>query len=242
MKFTYSEYQRMIELLNEKGYVITNYTEYAKHERCAILRHDVDYDMKKAVEFAKFENSLNVRATYMILVTSVFYNIFSKEVLDDVAQIIAMGHDIGLHFDEKQYLGEDVDIQKKMVEEINLLKQATGCNNIRTISMHRPSKECIRTNIMVGNDEIVNTYNDLFFKEFKYVSDSRMHWREPILDYINNTQYDRLHILTHSFWYENQEENIGEKLESFINRAKEDRILNLKNNFTNLDEYIEVRV
>ena len=242
MKFTYSEYQRMIELLNEKGYVITNYTEYAKHERCAILRHDVDYDMKKAVEFAKFENSLNVRATYMILVTSVFYNIFSKEVLDDVAHIIAMGHDIGLHFDEKQYLGEDVDIQKKMVEEVNLLKQATGCNNIRTISMHRPSKECIRTNIMVGNDEIINTYNDLFFKEFKYVSDSRMHWREPILDYINNTQYDRLHILTHSFWYENQEENIGEKLESFINRAKEDRILNLKNNFTNLDEYIEVRV
>lgn len=241
MRFTYSEYQRMIELLDRKGYIITNYEEFSKYERCVILRHDIDYDMKKAVKFAEFEKSLNVHATYMVLVTSDFYNVFSKEVSNNIAQIRAMGHDIGLHFDEQKYLGEKENISKRIIEEINLLRQATGCKNIKTVSMHRPSKECIKTNIVYENNEIINTYNNLFFKEFKYVSDSRMHWREPVLDYINSMQYNRLHILTHSFWYEDREEKIDEKLKRFIDCAKGERIWNLKNNFTNLDEYIKER-
>lgn len=241
MSFTYCSYQSMIESLKKNGYTITNYKEYINVERCVILRHDVDYDMSKAVEFAKFEKEVGIKATYMILVTSDFYNIFSRETIDYVTQIIEMGHDIGLHFDEKRYLTNNIDMSDKIYEEVRLLRKAIGYQNIKTVSMHRPSKDCIKKDIINGNDKIINTYNEIFLKDFKYVSDSRMHWREPIMDYIESSRYNRLHILTHPFWYEEQEEEIGLKLERFINRAKRDRTRNLQNNFTNLEEYIKER-
>ena len=61
-----------------------------------------------------------------------------------------------------------------------------------------------------------------------------MNWREPVMDIIKESQYPRLHILTHPFWYYDSELGMKEILEAFIKRAGIERYDALNDNFTNL--------
>ena len=40
-----------------------------------LIRHDVDFDLKLALDLAKFENKLGIKSTYIILTTCESYNI-----------------------------------------------------------------------------------------------------------------------------------------------------------------------
>ena len=42
------------------------------NKRTIIIRHDVDFDLSKALEMAKFENANNVISTYYLLISSDF--------------------------------------------------------------------------------------------------------------------------------------------------------------------------
>lgn len=60
MDFTYEEYKRIITLLKEQKYQFTGYLNEYADSKNVILRHDVDLSLDKALEFAKFENSLGL--------------------------------------------------------------------------------------------------------------------------------------------------------------------------------------
>lgn len=103
--------------------------------------------------------------------------------------------------------------------------------------MHRPSKWVLESDLQF--EKILNTYSQEFFKNFKYVSDSRMHWREDVMEIIKEENFQRLHILTHPFWYADKDEAMKEKLLHFIKKAEFERYRSLKDNFRDLDEVIE---
>lgn len=237
MKFTYSGYIELINLLKKNDYQFCNYLNYDKHKKVVILRHDIDTSLHKAIELAKLENEIGVSSTYFVLLSTNFYNIFSKESNIILSEITKLGHGIGLHFDEKRY---EISGLKKLEyyvqKECEILGIALG-TEIKLVSMHRPSKWIIDNNIQF--EKIINTYSKRFFSDFKYLSDSRMHWREDVLSLVVNDFYDRLHILTHPFWYSNYNETIDIKIKKFINTAKLDRYKSLKDNFRNLDEIIK---
>lgn len=102
--------------------------------------------------------------------------------------------------------------------------------------MHRPSKWIVENDIQF--ERIINSYSKKFLLDFKYLSDSRMHWREDVLGIIDSERYDRLHILTHSFWYSYKNETINEKLIKFIDNGKIERYYSLKDNIRDLDEMV----
>lgn len=79
----------------------------------------------------------------------------------------------------------------------------------------------------------------MFFHEFKYLSDSRRNWREPVVDIVKSGEYKRLHILTHAFWYETEEENQHDTIEKFVNNANRERYLQLKDNITDLESIMK---
>jgi hypothetical protein len=86
---------------------------------------------------------------------------------------------------------------------------------------------------------MVNSYSNEFFKEFKYVSDTRMNWREDVEAIIKSHEYHRLHILTHAFWYDKDEKiQTREKLMDFIMHANEERYNWLRENIRDLDEFV----
>lgn len=241
MEFTYKAYANLIELLRINGYTITDYRDYIKHEKCAILRHDIDYSMDKAVKLALFEHQLGIKSTYFVLVSSPFYNIFQEETKRNVKLISSLGHSIGLHFDEvnysEEYYLEIGGVKNVIFDEIALMEKALNLN-IDSVSMHRPSEKTLTANYDLY--PVINSYGKCFFNEFKYVSDSRRRWRENVEEIISSRKYDRLHILTHAFWYNEKEQDLRESLLNFVNSGNKDRALLLDANITNLSEIIDI--
>lgn len=103
MDFTYRDYEGLLQSLKSSGYNITNYRDYKNYDRCAILRHDIDYDLRKALSIAEIEHKHGIKSTYFLLLTSDFYNLLSRDSAEVIRTLKDMGHDIGLHFDEMKY-------------------------------------------------------------------------------------------------------------------------------------------
>lgn len=238
MKFTYKAYSDLIDLLKEKGYFFSNYFKHKEQQRAVIFRHDVDYSLQKALELATLEYDKGVKSTYFVLISTDFYNLFSKNSYEMLKKLIDLNHEVGLHFDEKRYQINDFSELEFYVNKERRVLEELIDKKVETVSMHRPSKWILENDIKF--ESILNTYSTTFFKEFKYISDSRMHWREDVLSIINDGIFDKLHILTHPFWYANKEETMREKLFHFITSAKEDRYIILQENFRDLGEVLEL--
>ncbi|MCQ2451381.1 MAG: hypothetical protein MJ080_05345 [Clostridia bacterium] len=238
MKFTYSAYSDLVGFLNKNGYAFKDYQNHSDFKKCVIFRHDIDYSIEKSLELAKLENKLNVKSTYFVLLTTDFYNVFSKKNIAMLKEIINLGHTIGLHFDEMNYpdiVGNESKIIKKIKYEADTLSGLLDYK-IRCVSMHRPSRNILDANLEIPG--LINSYSSVFFNDFKYLSDSRRNWREPVEEIIKSQKFDKLHILTHAFWYNDDELSMNETLNGFISSAKEERYNTLNNNFTNLKKII----
>lgn len=134
-------------------------------------------------------------------------------------EISDLGHDIGLHFDETAYTYDTHDIDYYIFKEAKILSELTDLS-ITSFSLHRPNRYTIETQLEIPG--LINSYGEEFFHSFKYLSDSRRRWREPVESIIESEQYERLHILTHAFWYHNKSFEIGETVSNFLGKAKED--------------------
>ena len=236
MEFTYNAYRSLVSLLNKGEYRFVGYSDEASGERTVIMRHDVDFCLSKAVAMAQLEHELGVKSTYFILLSTDFYNVFSNRSHALLRQILALGHEIGLHFDELRYHGVTLpDLCNVMVREAGILAAAISAD-VKAVSMHRPSLVMLSSDISLPG--LVNSYSRRFFGEYKYLSDSRMRWREDVKGIVSSNTFDRLHILTHPFWYSEEQETAKAKLIDFIAAAGTQRRFSMDENFTALDEIL----
>ena len=152
-------------------------------------------------------------------------------------KILQCGHEIGLHFDETAYgsLNEKSCVEK-ILREKDMLSELLG-TEITTVSMHRPSQRVLESDWQIPG--MINSYGEMFFQKFKYLSDSRRHWREPVLELIESEKYEKLHILTHPIWYRKESGTIKDSLSQFICSAKKERYDQLKENISDLDSVLK---
>lgn len=237
VKFTYDGYQKLVAALRESGYVFCQYSNVYDYERTVIMRHDVDLDLDKACKLAALEERIGVASTYFVFVATDFYNAMSKSSRERIRSIISMGHDIGLHFDETQHFIVTIEeLQQCVTDEARVLSHALD-HEISAVSMHRPSQLMLRRDVELPG--FVNSYSSEFFVNMKYLSDSRMSWREDVFETITRKEFDRLHILTHPFWYSVTEESLEYKLRAFLNHAAMERYDHLDANFRDLNKVLE---
>ena len=111
-------------------------------------------------------------------------------------------------------------------------------SSISVVSMHRPSKETLNSDLKING--MINTYGNEFFHNFKYLSDSRMSWKEDVVDLVMSNRYSRLQILTHAFWYENQDSSIDYMIKQFVNSGNIDRYSTLQDNITDLNSVMKI--
>lgn len=215
MEFTYSAYKNMIWLLKEHGYTFCDYVNYGEYDKSVIIRHDVDRDSEKALAFSEMEREEGISTTYSVLLTSNFYNVFSRKNREILRKICENGHTIGLHFDETQYCHTDRDWWKEAIDrEMMLLEQCIG-RPVTSVAMHRVSKEALEEDWRIQDGRVINTYGKEFMQKHKYVSDSRRNWKEDVMELIREERYNRLHMLVHPFWYDLHEKSAKEVLRSF---------------------------
>ncbi len=84
---------------------------------------------------------------------------------------------------------------------------------VESVSMHIPSQDTLKANLTFESG-FINSYSEEYFKNYKYVSDSEMRWREDVDDIVCSGKYKKLHILTHPIWYD------------FYNIDKQEKVLN----------------
>lgn len=242
MKFTYDVYGKLLDLLSTSGFAFSNFSEVGVYSKSCILRHDIDLSIAKALRMAEYEASRpsQVQSTYFVLLKTDFYNPASRNSVSMLRKISSMGHEIGLHFDEAAYSGLDFESCSLAVKnEVRILENILEIP-IRVVSMHRPSQFFLESNYKFKG--LINAYDRVFFKDYKYISDSRRKWREDPVAAIESGKYCNFHFLIHPIWYDSHEVSTQDILGKFISYASEERQHSLADNIRDLNSLLKERL
>jgi hypothetical protein len=92
----FAHYRELLESARAAGY---EFASFDRHPRQGdlFLRHDVRLSLEAALETARLEHELGVRATYLLMTESAFYNLDSHVGHYAQRQLRQWGHAVGLH-------------------------------------------------------------------------------------------------------------------------------------------------
>jgi hypothetical protein len=167
-----------------------------------LWRHDVDYSVHRAVVLARLEAELGVRATYFVTLHSDLYNLLEPAVHDRVREIAALGHWIGLHFDAGFHPDGELDVRAAW--EGRVVSEALEVP-VQAVSLHNPSVS--RTEAFDAEDlgGMVHAGARSVRDRYAYISDSNGYWRfDRLADVLASGAHERLHVLTHPEWWQEQ--------------------------------------
>ena len=163
-------------------------------KKVILLRHDVDFDLTAAYNFALLEKRLNIESTYFILTSSPAYNILAKRNSELINKISNMGHEIGLHFDASIY---NNNFEKHAKNESNILSSVIN-KKIKSISVHNPSIHGIYPKF----NGFINAYDKRIFNDKQYMSDSSMSFRgKNPFEFIKSVKKNTIQVLLHPIHY-----------------------------------------
>lgn len=171
----------------------------------AVLRHDVDADLEAALEMAKAEVAMNVTSTYLVMIQSPVYNLFSRRNLEHVRAIAGLGHEIGLHFDFQYAEESAASVESQIDLQAHFLEQMLRVE-IRTYSAHQPSRAALDASHYSG--ALISCYTDPRLSNLHYLSDSsRERSPQSLLSEARAIHSRRrrgvngLHLLIHPMWW-----------------------------------------
>lgn len=225
--FTLTEYRSLIKLAKEKLPFI-GYTEYKKHERFILWRHDVEYNIDEMDVLAKIDHEEEIKSTLYVQLHSICYNFWDKVNSEIIKKWISWGHDIGLHFDagyhqnlSKSNIDGLIEYEKGILEkEFNI--------KIDSFAFHNPNPEILKYKDNYAG--IINTYNEDFFGDkIVYVSDSNGRWREKtIRDVLEDKNAVKVQVNTHDTWWTEERIPQIQKYENAMKREAEKKIKDYK--------------
>lgn len=172
--FSLKHYFKTLYDYIDAGYVIIPDAKVRRHIH---LRHDVDLSLSYALELAREEQKRDISATYYIMLHSSLYNATSPEGIEQIRDIHNLGHKIGLHIDTRYHLENDFHTLSLIVGErvTDWRKHLSNLTPEFIIPEPRP-------------------------KNYKYISDSGMNWREKCFCQ-QIGKYDKMEILIHPLWW-----------------------------------------
>lgn len=205
-------YRDLILPFKELGYQFVTFPELAAPSGQIALRHDVKFDTGAAVKIAEIEAELGVRATYFFGLRFNFYNLLSKQNLDNVRRVMELGHETSIHFDPTIY----DDFRAGLAMEAGLWQAIFG-QSVKMVSLHRPSPYFQELDEPIAG--IDHVYQRKYFRDVKYFSDSRGEWRfGHSHDSAEFKAGASIHLLTHPIWWIIDGANANEKFQAYVDR------------------------
>ena len=175
--FTLKTYKLLLEAFLQAGYRFQTFEEYvtAKADgKVIVMRHDVDELAWNALKMAKVEHSLGIRATY-------FFRIVKQSNVPEVIKsIVAMGHEIGYHYEDLSSANGDVD--KAMASFKTNLAYFRQYYPVRSVCMHGSStskhdNRQIWNKCQLSDFELIGEpYLTIDFKKVYYLTDTGYAW------------------------------------------------------------------
>lgn len=124
MDFNFKSYQSLLTALQSRGFSFITVSEYAEATsppslRCGgqasspfiLLRHDVEAKYENALQMARIQHSRGIRGTYYF---RIFGNNGNAAI---IREIVALGHEIGYHYDDLSYCKGDYEKAIRRFEE-----------------------------------------------------------------------------------------------------------------------------
>lgn len=144
-------------------------TASASSRRSLVLRHDVDADIRAAAKFAEWEKQLGLRSTYLVMLQSPLYNVFSRSGCRSVEAIASCGHEIGLHFDWNFNDSAAADLSDVIDSQAQIISDFFSVP-VSTFSAHQPNARALETDSYKGR--LTSCYTDPSMMRLAYFSDS----------------------------------------------------------------------
>ncbi len=212
LRFSLSSLKNFLNYISKMN-TVTSFESW-NNDNSIILRHDVDLSLRMAYNVFKLEKDIGIKSTFFVLLSSPSYNILSNSNREILREMISSGFEIGLHFDPKLYLGKGKELSIHVKQEASILSDIIG-KNVKSISFHNPSI----SSITFVESDLINAYDEKFFGDEKYFSDSCMDFRgkNPYSFVDNSNKKTSLQILLHPEFYGDQEYTFTEMLSVHLN-------------------------
>ena len=210
--FTLGNYSRMVELALARGFEFDFYKDdYDWSKKIILWRHDVEFSPYIALEMAKIEARLGVKATYFFQTHAETYNLFERSISDIALEVKSLGHEIGLHFDSHYWnRGFRFNAEAQRRRECVGVERLEGCIEKdaryfedcleirpRVFSFHC-TDDFIKGCGAHDYGGLMNVYSDFFKTRFAYCADSTGFWRyERLEDRLRDEAIKHLQVLTH---------------------------------------------
>ncbi len=197
--FSKDAYRSLIACAQREGYAFRGFLEdLSETDRCIMLRHDVDYSLRMAVELAEVNRSLGVAGTFCILLRSHIYNPLSPWSIDEVRKLRDCGQHMALHYAAPARLpASDGELAKLIVSDFETLRSSVP-DLLPAFAWHNPTAELIERGLALEVPGLVNLYGPRFVKDMAYVTDSNMrHSVSEFSDLLAGGQHVHLHLLFH---------------------------------------------
>ena len=180
------------------------------------LRHDVDVSLKRALMMAEIENQCGVCATYMVIPSSLLYDLEAKSSRLMLRQLVDQGHELGMHFDvddDGRSNGSSLGMNEDSIYRAGNYLGSLIDTSVKSISFHRPMPHFLRGPMTICG--MVNAYADRLMA--CYISDSKGSWKagEPLPLLIN---FDRpiVQLLIHPIWWGKEHMSPEDRLQEFF--------------------------
>ncbi|MBM3509213.1 MAG: hypothetical protein FJX61_03615 [Alphaproteobacteria bacterium] len=216
--FTYAHYRRLIAAARAAGYGFAPLSAVAEAQHGAapvcFLRHDCDNDLVAAARLARIESEAGVTSTFFVMLRSAMYNVLAPTNAALVREILARGHQLGLHFDES--LHADVapaGIAELVDRERAWLHDEFG-QPIEVVSFHQPSPRVLDGGLVLN---CLNSYDRAAFAGVHYVSDSNLRFRDgdPIALF-QGRRHRLIQLLLHPEWWSERALSLDAKWDAML--------------------------
>lgn len=249
--FSYNNYRKICEYIRQEGNLL-DYEDILKQkpERFVILRHDVEFSPKRALDLAAVEHEQEVTSTFFFQVTNNSYNVLSGRNLDICRQIRDLGHKIGLHFHLNGMTNLEL-IKERIGYEAELLSHYLGFA-IDRFSFHRPPALVLENDLAI--DGLINAYAPAFFTYYsntstpphlniKYVADSKNAWQYTA-PYLYPTReffaaFDKIQLLCHPYSWTDTGYDTLSNLRSLIEEERNEFIQTLNSETKYVRYYLQ---
>lgn len=192
LDFTLDQYARLCRTVKASKYQVLTVREFIERDsqegHLIIMRHDVDEDARNALDMARVEHSLGIKATYYFRVRK---RVNVPAIIDEIA---SYQHEIGYHYETldktRGHLKEALSL---FAEELAMLRERY---DIKTACMHGnpltkyDNKKIWEICELAHFNLIGEPYLSLDYNQFLYFSDSGRTWlrdKNKVKDRVSST-------------------------------------------------------
>ena len=180
-------YRHLLADLAEAGYRMRPTEDIGTSEQSVFMRHDVDVHLDDIIQFARLEREMGCRSTWFVPVTFNF-NVLHEPNSQVLRELVAFGHNIGLHYDPLVTHSRE-DLRR----QVRVLENASGFK-VRSVTSHKAGS--IESRVDTGEWKVP--------VHQEYVSDSGRRWRDDRLMRLVHKQ-ESFMLLTHvEHWLSSQ--------------------------------------